>query len=88
MAPVASFRQNGFGLHDMTGNVYEWVWDWNRRYDAESSDPIGPESGRYRMVRGGSFFDNPRDARVAYRGIVDPSRRSPGLGLRVARSLP
>ncbi len=88
LAPVASFQPNVLELYDMTGNVWEWVWDWFDDYDGEATDPVGPESGRIRVFRGGSFFVNPRNARVAIRLSVVPSIRISYLGFRVARSLP
>ncbi len=87
-APVASFHPNGFRLYDMTGNVWEWVWDWFGSYKADARDPMGPASGRSRVFRGGSFVVSPRVVRVAYRYFDESSYRSSGLGFRVARSLP
>ncbi len=88
MAPVARFRANGFRLHDTTGNVWEWVWDWYGPYEDEASDPRGPASGQSRVYRGGSFAGIPQLARVAYRDDGVPSGRSSFVGFRVARSLP
>ncbi len=88
LAPVARFRPNAFGLYDMTGNVWEWTWDWNGEDPGSSTNPMGPSSGQDRVIRGGSFGDIPRIARVAYRSWLEPSERSSDLGFRVARSLP
>lgn len=90
ISPVASFHANDFHLFDMGGNVYEWVWDWYRNdYQKEvPDDPIGPETGVYRVIRGGSWLSDPQSARVAYRGGGQPSFRDDDVGFRVARSLP
>ena len=88
LAPVARFRPNDFGLFDMTGNVREWVWDRYGAFAGDARDPLGPERGQGRVIRGGSFGGGPQGARVAVRGRFGPSGRPPNLGFRVARSLP
>ncbi len=88
LAPTSRFEPNRLGLHDMTGNVYEWVWDWFDDYEPDAFDSVGPPSGRSRVIRGGSFVVSPRFARVAYRFRNGPSLRFSTLGFRVARSLP
>ena len=75
-APVGSFAPNGYGLYDMAGNVWEWCSD---RYDASyyadspKSNPTGPDSGTFRVVRGGSWYYNPRYLRVAGRLSDSPT---------------
>ncbi len=80
------------GLCDMVGNVWEWVEDdWHDRYDQASevgSPRVDSPRAGDRVIRGGSWWNGPRDARVAYRYGDVPSNRGGSLGFRVARSLP
>ena len=87
-SPVGSFAPNGYGLYDMTGNVWEWCWDrYSSSYytSAATTDPRGPASGSLRVVRGGSWDDFAIDSRVANRGRNDPSDGSYFIGFRPAR---
>jgi formylglycine-generating enzyme required for sulfatase activity len=85
--PVGNFSPNSLGLYDMSGNVYEWCWDWYDDYPTSSqTDPIGADSGSYRVYRGGSWFDYPVYARCAVRSLVTPDYRGYGLGFRLARA--
>jgi formylglycine-generating enzyme required for sulfatase activity len=84
---VKSQKPNQWGLHDMSGNVWEWVWDWyqDSYKGAAPKDPTGPAGGTRRVFRGGSFSF---DLRVAYRYRSPPGFRSLDLGFRIARSYP
>lgn len=87
--PIApgSFAPNAWGLHDMHGNVSEWVWDAYGPYDPQDAvDPKGPESGTLRVCRGGGWNDFAKNLRSAYRSALPADGSSPSLGFRVARS--
>jgi len=87
--PVGQKAANGFGLHDLTGNVWEWVWDWYGDYSAEAEhNPSGPESGVTRVNRGGCWEYAAVLARVANRGRNHPDVRWDSRGLRLARPAP
>jgi len=83
-------KTNLWGLSDMSGNVWEWVWDWYKDSyaGASSVDPTGPSDGGSGVVRGGSYVSGAFDARVAYRFRDTPSLRLRNIGFRLARSNP
>lgn len=89
-APVGSFPANGYELHDVTGNVWEWCWDiyGADTYVDGATDPRGAIAGGSRMLRGGSWSDDPNFARVADRNFsITPSFSGTNIGFRVARSV-
>jgi formylglycine-generating enzyme required for sulfatase activity len=89
-APVGSFPANEFGLHDVHGNVWEWVEDcWTESYAGAPSDGKASTSGDCgrRVLRGGSWFDRPWSVRSAFRIGFDTGDRFYDSGFRIARTL-
>ncbi len=88
--PVGEKKSNGFGLHDMHGNVWEWCWDlYNEHYYVNNSsyvDQIGPETGNARVLRGGSWGDLAAFARSARRDRNAPAGHNLFFGFRLART--
>jgi formylglycine-generating enzyme required for sulfatase activity len=87
---VGSFSGNAFGLHDMHGNVWEWVEDCYRdNYDGAPSDGSAVVSGdcRLHILRGGAWNYQPRLLRSAYRYATPPQVRAENIGFRIARAL-
>jgi formylglycine-generating enzyme required for sulfatase activity len=89
-APVGSFLPNGYGIHDMSGNVREWVADWEHEtWDDYTRfhelDPVGPPTGKRRGVRGDAYWFRPKWSRLSLRAFVEPDRRENDLGFRCAR---
>ncbi|MCG8405883.1 MAG: SUMF1/EgtB/PvdO family nonheme iron enzyme [Phycisphaerales bacterium] len=93
LAPVDRFKANGFGLHNVLGNVSEWCLDGFGDYHdfaARAGDgkrETGSGQGGYRVIRGGSFRDKAAKARSSMRDYAPTSYRQPDIGVRPVRRL-
>lgn len=87
--PVGGKQPNALGLYDMEGNVAEWVHDWyGRNYYQQTpeKDPEGPQTGSYKVFKGGSWLDSETHCRAAFRGFEFPGSRLYNVGFRVVRT--
>jgi formylglycine-generating enzyme required for sulfatase activity len=87
-AAVAGLSGSTVGAFDPSGNVWEWVGDWDGLALSAQVDARGPASGSDRVLRGGSLVNFPQFARVAFRNRGVPGVRSHALGFRLFRAAP
>jgi len=85
---VGSYPANQWGLFDIHGNVWEWCNDWYGIYQGDETDPEGPGSGYYRVLRSGSWGFNASDCRSANRDYFHPNNAGYFSGFRPVRSTP
>lgn len=81
---------NKRGLYDLSGNVWEWVWDYylSDYGSLPSTDPMGPATGTLRVIHGGAWYNPDTNARISARSGYSPSLRYNSLGFRIVRSSP
>ncbi|MBN1183609.1 MAG: SUMF1/EgtB/PvdO family nonheme iron enzyme [Bacteroidales bacterium] len=84
--PAGSFDPNPYGLFDMHGNMLEWCSDWYGQYIINDTiNPKGPETGEFRVARGGGWFQQTNECRSAYRDRIPQGNRGAGISFRLVK---
>jgi formylglycine-generating enzyme required for sulfatase activity len=84
---VASKNPNELGIYDLSGNVWEWCWDWYGDYSASAqTNPRGPANGTERVRRGGSWYNSASGVTTGFRFGSDPAGGQDHVGFRLVRA--